>query len=61
MPPVLLEHFRGNLDSWDPARTCWAGIIFERKLEALPELGARAPLSAPRGVRLRGQGILANG
>jgi pimeloyl-ACP methyl ester carboxylesterase len=24
-PLVMLQHFRGNLDNWDPALTGWAG------------------------------------
>jgi hypothetical protein len=29
LPPlVLLQHFRGNLDYWDPARsTCWPSTV----------------------------------
>ena len=24
MPLIVLQHFRGNLDNWDPADTTWA-------------------------------------
>jgi hypothetical protein len=75
VPLVLLQHFRGNLDNWDPTwatreaqydAVCAWGVLPARGPdpagpgEDLPRLGARVPVPAPRRVRRRRRGFLSD-
>lgn len=52
VPLVLLAHFRGNLDSWDPAPTDALAASREIVLVDAPGVGARP---ARRSIRSPGQ------